>query len=59
MLHQENRGQVKMTAMAHFNSILLHKSGLANKEHGCQSIRGTGVIQLMVVIIGEPLSIRN
>jgi hypothetical protein len=33
ILHQEKRGQVITIAMEHFNIILFHKSGPANKEH--------------------------
>ena len=32
-VHQERRGQVKAIIMEHFNSILFHKSGPANKQH--------------------------
>ena len=32
ILHQERRGQVNSTVMEHFNSILFHKSGPANKQ---------------------------
>ena len=30
---QERRGQVKTIVMEHFNDILFHKSGPANKQH--------------------------
>ena len=33
ILHQERRGQVKTMLMEHFNSILFHMSGSANKQH--------------------------
>ena len=33
ILHQEKRGQVKTIVMEHFNGIVLHKSGPANKQH--------------------------
>ena len=33
ILHQERRGQVKTIVMEHFNDILFHKSGPANKQH--------------------------
>jgi hypothetical protein len=33
ILHQERRGQVKMIIMEHFNGILFHKPGPANKLH--------------------------
>ena len=33
IVHQERRGQVKTIVMEHFNDILFHKSGLANKQH--------------------------
>ena len=32
-VHQERRGQVKTIVMEHFNGILFHKSGPANKQH--------------------------
>ena len=38
ILHRERRGQVSTVMMEQFNSILLHKSGLANKQHTNQSI---------------------
>jgi hypothetical protein len=38
ILHQEGRGQVKTMVMEHFNGILFHKSGPANKQHTNQSI---------------------
>jgi hypothetical protein len=38
ILHQERRGQVKTIVMEHFNGILFHKSGPANKQHTNQSI---------------------
>jgi hypothetical protein len=38
ILHQERRGQVKTIVMKHFNSMLFHKSGPANKQHANQSI---------------------
>ena len=38
MLHQKRRVQVKTIAMEHFNSILFHKYGPANKQHTNQSI---------------------
>ena len=31
-LHHERRGQVKTIVMEHFNGILFHKSGPANKQ---------------------------
>ena len=37
-LHQERRGHVKTIVMEHFNSILFHKSGSANKQHTYQLI---------------------
>ena len=37
-LHQERSGQVNTFVMGHFNSILFHKSGPANKQHTYQSI---------------------
>jgi hypothetical protein len=33
IVHQERKGQVKTTVMEHFNGILFHKSGPANKQH--------------------------
>ena len=33
ILHQERRGQVKTMAIEHFNGILFHKCGPANKQH--------------------------
>jgi hypothetical protein len=33
IVHQEGRGQVKSIVMEHFNVILFHKSGSANKQH--------------------------
>ena len=33
IVHQERRGQVKTIVMKHFNGILFHKSGPANKQH--------------------------
>ena len=36
ILHQERRGQVKTMAMGHFNGILFHKSGPAEKQHTYQ-----------------------
>ena len=33
ILHQERRVQVKTIVMEHFNGILFHKSGPANKQH--------------------------
>ena len=38
MLHQERRGQVKSIVMKHFNFILFHKSGPANKLHANHSL---------------------
>ena len=38
ILHQERRGQMKTIAMEHFNDILFHKSGPANKELANQSV---------------------
>jgi hypothetical protein len=38
-LHEEKREQVKILVMEHFNGILFHKSGPANKQHTNQSIR--------------------
>ena len=35
-LHQERRGQVKTIVMGHFNDILFHESGPANKQHTIQ-----------------------
>ena len=37
MLHQERRGKAKTIVMEHFNGILFHKSGPANKQHINQS----------------------
>jgi hypothetical protein len=37
ILHKKRRGQVKTIVMEHFNGILFHKSGLANKQHTNQS----------------------
>ena len=37
-LHQERRGQMNTIMMEHFNSILFHKSGPANKPHTYQSL---------------------
>ena len=37
-LHQERRGQVNKIVMDHFKSILLEKSGPANKQHTYRSI---------------------
>jgi hypothetical protein len=37
ILHQERKGQVKTIDVEHFNSILFHKSGPANKQHTNQS----------------------
>ena len=33
IVHQERRGQMKTIVMEHFNGILFHKSGPANKQH--------------------------
>ena len=33
IVHQERRGQVKTIVMEHFNGILFHKIGPANKQH--------------------------
>jgi len=33
ILHQERRGHVKTMAKEHFNGILFHKYGPANKQH--------------------------
>ena len=33
IVHQERREQVKIIVMEHFNGILFHKSGTANKQH--------------------------
>ena len=33
IVHQERGGQVKTIVMEHFNGILFHKSGPANKQH--------------------------
>jgi hypothetical protein len=33
IVHQGRRGQVKTIVMEHFNSILFHKFGPANKQH--------------------------
>jgi hypothetical protein len=41
ILHQERIGQVNITVMEHFNSILFHKSGPANRQHTYQSIHYT------------------
>jgi hypothetical protein len=38
ILHQERREQLKTMVMEHFNGILFHKSGPANKQHTNQSI---------------------
>jgi hypothetical protein len=38
ILHQERREQVKTIVMEHFNGILFHKSGPANKQHTKRSI---------------------
>ena len=40
ILHQERRGQVNIIVMDHFNSILFHKSGTANKQHTFQLNKG-------------------
>ena len=39
ILHQGRRGLVNVIIMAHFNSILFHKSGPANKQHTYQLTR--------------------
>jgi hypothetical protein len=39
IVHQERRGQVKTIVMEHFNGILFHKSGSANKQHTNQSTK--------------------
>ena len=39
VLHQERRGQVKTIVIKHFNGILFHNSGPANKQNTNQSIR--------------------
>jgi hypothetical protein len=46
--HQERRGQVKTIIMEHYNGILFHKSGPANKQHTNQSINqfGRGISSL-------------
>ena len=36
IVHQERRGQVETIVKEHFNSILFHKSGHANKHHTIQ-----------------------
>ena len=36
ILHQERRGHVNTIVMEHFNGILFHKSGPANKQHSIQ-----------------------
>jgi hypothetical protein len=36
IVHQERRGQVKTIVMEHFNGILFHKSGPADKQHANQ-----------------------
>ena len=33
IVHQERRGQVKTMVMEHFNGILFHKYGPANKQY--------------------------
>ena len=38
ILFQGRRGQVNAIVMEHFNSILFHKSGPANKQYTYQSI---------------------
>ena len=38
ILHQKRRGQVNIIGLEHFNSILFHKSGPANKQHTYKSI---------------------
>ena len=38
ILHQERRGQVKITVMEHISGILFHKSGPASKKHVNQSV---------------------
>jgi hypothetical protein len=38
ILHQERRGQAKTIVMEHFNIILFHKSGPANKQDTNNSI---------------------
>ena len=38
ILYHERRGQEKTMVMEHFNKILFHKSGPANKQHTNQSI---------------------
>ena len=35
--HKGRRGQMKTIIMEHLNSILFHKSELANKQHNYQS----------------------
>ena len=37
IVYQERRGQVKTMVMEHFNGILFHKSGPANKQHTNQT----------------------
>ena len=39
ILHRERKGHVNTIVMEHFNSILFHKSGPANKHHTYQSIK--------------------
>jgi hypothetical protein len=36
ILHNERTGEVNTIVKAHFNSILFHKSGPANKQHSYQ-----------------------
>ena len=44
IVHHERRGQVKTIVKEHFNGILFHKSGPANKQHTNQPTYYNSVI---------------
>jgi hypothetical protein len=44
IVHQERIEQVKTIVMEHFNGILFHKSGPANKQHTNQPTANTVLI---------------
>ena len=56
---EESKRPLKTIVMEHFNGILFHKSGPANKQHTNQSIQGIRLIRFRVgIIVKEALNLR-
>jgi hypothetical protein len=55
LLHQERREQMKTLVMEHFNGILFHKSGTANKQHTNQSINKS----ILILVLLHHLNIKT